>query len=60
MVTIADNHLCVFRGLMQTLYMSWNGLGWTVAPQFKLADLDDRIKEARLIGPYVSSDFMKS
>merc|ERR1712180_102330 len=40
------------QGLMQTLYMSWNGLGWTVAPQFKLADLDDRIKEARLIGPY--------
>merc|ERR1712111_147300 len=40
------------QGLIQTLYMSWNGLGWTVAPQFKLADLDDRIKEARLIGPY--------
>jgi len=39
------------QGLMQTLYMSWNGLGWTIAPQFKLAT-NNRIKEARLIGPY--------
>jgi len=42
------------QGLMQTLYMSWNGLGWTVAPHFKPQqfNLDERIKEARLIGPY--------
>ena len=43
---------------MQTLYMSWNGLGWTVAPHFKPQqfNLDERIKEARLIGPYVSAN----
>merc|ERR1712079_61494 len=43
------------QGLMQTLYMSWNGLGWTIAPQFKLAT-NNRIKEARLIGPYVGTN----
>ena len=50
---IEIKQLC--RGLMQTLYMSWNGLGWTIAPQFKLAT-NNRIKEARLIGPYVGGD----
>jgi len=39
------------QGLFQTLFLSWAGLGWSVATHFRLADLDHRIKEARLIGP---------
>jgi len=39
------------QGLFQALYLSWSGLGWTVADHFKLAEGDkDRIKEARLMG----------
>lgn len=40
------------QGLFQTMFLSWNGLGWTTADHFKLAPhLEHRIKEARLIGP---------
>jgi len=37
--------------LIQALYHSWNGLGWTIAHHFELDSDSDKIKEARLIGP---------